>query len=186
MKRRLLSAFLAVMMVLTMAPVAFAADGVEPTDGTGSSEAAPAKTPQQQIDGIKGTGTVTLDQDYTEDITIQQGQNITLNLNGKKLTNKTGHTITVEQGATLTINGVGTVDNVTHAKSALVNYGEVVLNNGVTLERSSEKGTLSPYSDGGNSCYTILNDKGATMTINNATVKNSGGYSSAIRNGGRF
>lgn len=184
MKRRLLSAFLAVMMVLTMAPVAFAADGVEPTDGTGSSEAAPAKTPQQQIDDIKGTGTVTLDQDYTEDITIQQGQNITLNLNGKKLTNKTGHTITVEQGATLTINGVGTVDNVTHAKSALVNYGEVVLNNGVTLERSSEKGTLSPYSDGGNSCYTILNDKGATMTINNATVKNSGGYSSAIRNGG--
>lgn len=184
MKRRLLSAFLAVMMVLTMAPVAFAADGDEPTDGTGSSEAAPAKTPQQQIDGIEGTGTVTLDQDYTEDITIQQGQNITLNLNGKKLTNKTGHTITVEQGATLTINGVGTVDNVTHAKSALVNYGEVVLNNGVTLERSSEKGTLSPYSDGGNSCYTILNDKGATMTINDATVKNSGGYSSAIRNGG--
>ena len=53
MKRRLLSAFLAVMMVLTMAPVAFAADGVEPTDGTGSSEAAPAKTPQQQIDGIR-------------------------------------------------------------------------------------------------------------------------------------
>ena len=35
MKRRLLSAFLAVMMVLTMAPMAFAADGVEPTDGTG-------------------------------------------------------------------------------------------------------------------------------------------------------
>ncbi|MFR6188180.1 MAG: S-layer homology domain-containing protein [Butyricicoccus sp.] len=185
MKRRLLSAFLAVMMVLTMAPVAFAADDAENTVGdTGSSESAPAKTPQQQIDGIEGTGTVTLDQDYTEDITIQQGQNITLNLNGKKLTNKTGHTITVEQGATLTINGVGTVDNVTHAKSALVNYGEVVLNNGVTLERSSEKGTLSPYSDGGNSCYTILNDKGATMTINNATVKNSGGYSSAIRNGG--
>lgn len=30
MKRRLLSAFLAVMMVLTMAPVAFAADDVEP------------------------------------------------------------------------------------------------------------------------------------------------------------
>lgn len=185
MKRRLLSAFLAVMMVLTMAPVAFAADDAENTAGdTSSSEAAPAKTPQQQIDGIEGTGTVTLDKDYTEDITIQQGQNITLNLNGKKLTNKTGHTITVEQGATLTINGVGTVDNVTHAKSALVNYGEVVLNNGVTLERSSEKGTLSPYSDGGNSCYTILNDKGATMTINDATVKNSGGYSSAIRNGG--
>ena len=173
------------MMVLTMAPVAFAADDAENTVGdTGSSESAPAKTLQQQINGIEGTGTVTLDKDYTEDITIKQNQNITLNLNGNKLTNKTGHTITVEQGATLTINGEGTVDNVTHAKSALVNYGEVVLDNGVTLERSSEKGTLSPYSDGGNSYYTILNDKGATMTINNATVENSGGYSSAIRNGG--
>lgn len=185
MKRRLLSAFLAVMMVLTMAPVAFAADGVEPTDGTGSSEAAPAETLQAKIKvAAENDGTVTLDKDYTEDITIQQGQNITLNLNGMKLTNKTGHTITVEQGATLTINGEGTVDNVTHAKSALVNYGEVVLDNGVTLERSSEAGTLNPYSNGGNSYYTILNDKGATMTINDATVKNNGGFSSAIRNGG--
>ena len=50
MKRRLLSAFLAVMMVLTMAPVAFAADDAENTVGdTGSSESAPAKTLQQQI-----------------------------------------------------------------------------------------------------------------------------------------
>lgn len=185
MKRRLLSAFLAVMMVLTMAPVAFAADEEAENTADGSaSVGASAKTLQQQIDGIKGTGTVTLDQDYTEDITIQQGQNITLDLNGKKLTNVQSDTITVTKGAKLTIEGAGTVDNVTHAKSALVNYGEVVLNNGVTLERSSEKGTLSPSSDGGNSCYTILNDKGATMTINNATVKNSGGYSSAIRNGG--
>ena len=185
MKRRLLSAFLAVMMVLTMAPVAFAADEEAENTADGSaSVGASAKTLQQQIDGIKGPGTVTLDQDYTEDITIQQGQNITLDLNGKKLTNVQSDTITVTKGAKLTIEGAGTVDNVTHAKSALVNYGEVVLNNGVTLERSSEKGTLSPYSDGGNSCYTILNDKGATMTINNATVKNSGGYSSAIRNGG--
>lgn len=186
MKRRLLSAFLAVMMVLTMAPVAFAADDAENTVGdTGSGETTPAETLQAKIKvADEKDGTVTLDKDYTEDITIQQGQNITLNLNGKKLTNKTGHTITVEQGATLTINGEGTVDNVTHAKSALVNYGEVVLDNGVTLERSSEKGTLSPYSNGGNSYYTILNDKGATMTINDATVKNNGGFSSAIRNGG--
>lgn len=186
MKKRLLSAFLAVMMVLTMAPVAFAADDAENTVGdTGSGETTPAETLQAKIKvAVEKDGTVTLDKDYTEDITIQQGQNITLNLNGKKLTNKTGHTITVEQGATLTINGEGTVDNVTHAKSALVNYGEVVLDNGVTLERSSEKGTLSPYSNGGNSYYTILNDKGATMTINDATVKNNGGFSSAIRNGG--
>lgn len=167
-----------------MAPVAFAADGVEPTDGTGSSEAAPAKTLQKQIDEAENGATITLNDNYTEDITIPADKVITLNLNDKKLTNVQSDTITVTKGAKLTIEGAGTVDNVTHAKSALVNYGEVVLNNGVTLERSSEKGTLSPYSPGGNSCYTILNDKGATMTINDATVKNNGGFSSAIRNGG--
>ena len=168
MKRRLLSAFLAVMMVLTMAPVAFAADEGD--------------TLQSKINNASDT--VTLTKDYTEDITIPAGKNITLDLNGKTLTNKTGHTITVEQGATLTIEGNGTVDNITHGKAALVNYGTAMLNNGVTLKRSSEKGTLAPYNNGGNSYYTILNDKGATMTINNATVENSGGYSSAIRNGG--
>lgn len=168
MKRRLLSAFLAVMMVLTMAPVAFAADEGD--------------TLQSKINNASDT--VTLTQNYAEDITIPAGKNITLDLNGKTLTNKTGHTITVEQGATLTIEGNGTVDNITHGKAALVNYGTAMLNNGVTLKRSSEKGTLAPYNNGGNSYYTILNDKGATMTINNATVENSGGYSSAIRNGG--
>lgn len=168
MKRRLLSAFLAVMMVLTMAPVAFAADEGD--------------TLQSKINNASDT--VTLTKDYTEDITIPADKNITLDLNGKTLTNKSGHTITVEQGATLTIEGNGTVDNITHGKAALVNYGTAMLNNGVTLKRSSEKGTLVPYNNGGNSYYTILNDKGATMTINNATVENSGGYSSAIRNGG--
>ena len=90
MKRRLLSAFLAVMMVLTMAPVAFAADDAENTVGdTGSSESAPAKTLQQQIDGIKGTGTVTLDKDYTEYVNIPKDSNITLDLNGHKISSGT-------------------------------------------------------------------------------------------------
>lgn len=195
MKRRLLSAFLAVMMVLTMAPVAFAADGdaenTAVSSASGSNDSAVAKigdiqyaTLADAVAAAQSGETVKLLTETAEDITIAQDKNITLDLNGKKLTNVQSDTITVTKGAKLTIEGAGTVDNVTHAKSALVNYGEVVLDNGVTLERSSEKGTLSPYSDGGNSCYTILNDKGATMTINNATVKNSGGYSSAIRNGG--
>lgn len=180
MKRRLLSAFLAVMMVLTMAPVAFAADGVEPTDGTGSSEAAPAETLQRQIDGIEGTGTVTLDKDYTEDITIKQNQNITLNLNGMKLTNKTGHTITVEQGATLTIEGNGTVDNVTNSKTTVYNKGTVVLNGG-TYTRSLEDG-VDANNAGTNTSYTVLNH--GKMTINGGvTIENKGHYSSMLENG---
>ncbi len=84
MKRRLLSAFLAVMMVLTMAPVAFAADG--------------NATLQSKIDEAANGSTVTLDKDYTENIIIKSGKNITLDLGSNKLTNNGGDTITVELG----------------------------------------------------------------------------------------
>lgn len=137
MERRLLSAFLAVMMVLTMAPVAFAADDAENTVGdTGSSESAPAKTLQQQINEAANGSTVTLDKDYTENIIIKSGQEITLDLGSNTLTNNGGDTITVELGATLTIEGNGTVDNVTHQKAALKNYGNATIKSGVTLMRS--------------------------------------------------
>lgn len=140
------------------------------------------KTLADAVAAAQGGATVKLLKDVTEDVVIPADKTITLDLNGKKLTNVASHTIF--NNGTLTINGEGTVDNVTHGKAALVNYGTAMLNNGVTLKRSSEKGTLVPYNNGGNSYYTILNDKGATMTINNATVENSGGYSSAICNGG--
>lgn len=180
MKRRLLSAFLAVMMVLTMAPVAFAADGVEPTDGTGSSEAAPAKTLQKQIDETANGSTVTLDKDYTENIIIKSGRNITLDLGSNTLKNNGGDTITVEQGATLTIEGKGTVDNVTNGKATVYNKGIVALNGG-TYERSQENG-VDANNSGTNTHYTVLNH--GTMTINDGVIiENKGHYSSMLENG---
>lgn len=130
--------------------------------------------------------TVTLLKDVTEDITIPTGVTAMLDLSGKTLTNKAGkHTITVENGGKLNISdsvGTGVVDNTSHGKAAIYNKGEVTLNGG-TFERSKEKGTYSPYSDGGNSWYTIANY--GTMEINTGvTVENAGGYSSMIRNGG--
>lgn len=178
MKRRLLSAFLAVMMVLTMAPVAFAADDVEPTDGTGSSEAAPAKTLQGQINEAENGATITLNDNYTEDITIPADKVITLNLNGNKLTNVQSDTITVTKGAKLTIEGAGTVDNVTHGMAAIYNNGTTTLNGG-TYTRSLETGDkVTPK----NSYYNILNH--GIMTIDkDVTVKQNGNYSSSVANG---
>ena len=178
MKRRLLSAFLAVMMVLTMAPVAFAADDVEPTDGTGSSEAAPAKTLQGQINEAENGATITLNDNYTEDITIPADKVITLNLNGNKLTNVQSDTITVTKGAKLTIEGAGTVDNVTHGMAAIYNNGTTTLNGG-TYTRSLETGDkVTPK----NSYYNILNH--GIMTIDkDVTVKQNGNYSSLVANG---
>lgn len=130
------------------------------------------------------TTTVELLADTTEDITIPAGKKVTLNLNGKTLTNKNSDTITVQNGAELTIEGTGTVDNVTHGKAALVNYGITVLKGG-TYTRSKENPENNKDSAGGNSYYTILNDKGGNMTIQNGVeVTNVGHFSSMIRNGG--
>ena len=137
------------------------------------------------IAAAKDNDTVTLLADTTEDVVISK--NITLDLNGFTLTNTEGEHTIVNNG-TLTIKDsstaqTGTVDNVTHGRGALVNNGTVILSGG-TFERSAEKGKFEPYGNGGNSWYTIANY--GTMTIDNGTtVKNAGGYSSNIRNGGQ-
>lgn len=129
--------------------------------------------------------TIKLAGDVKEDVTIPAGKTITLDLNGKTLTNKTGHTIT--NNGTLTIIGSGTVDNVTHGKAAVYNApGSVANLYGGKYTRSQEKGTYEPYSNGGNSFYVLQNQ--GTMTIGedaNSTVSVSanGGYSSLIADG---
>lgn len=119
--------------------------------------------------------TVTLLTNTAEDITIAQDKDITLDLNGKTLTNVNSDTITVNKGATLTINGEGTVDNVTHQKTTIYNKGTVTLNGG-TYDRSKEDGIKDS-----NTYYTLLNH--GTMTVANVTVNNKGGYSSLFENG---
>lgn len=184
MKRKLLSVLLTFCLAFSLLPTAALAEG----------EGAPAPAEVPAAAGIvlpeAADGVITLDNgayvmsgDTTATIKVPNGKNATLDLNGKTLTNKTGeHTIIVENGATLTITGNGIVDNVSHAKGAIVNSGEVTLNGG-TFKRSAEKGTYSPNGNGGNSWYTIANY--GTMEINTGvTVENAGGYSSMIRNGG--
>ena len=183
MKQRILAILLSLTMMFTLVPTAMA-----------EGETAVAKVGNDKYETLQAAvnaattenSTVTLLKDVTEDITIPTGVTAMLDLSGKTLTNKAGkHTITVENGGKLNISdsvGTGVVDNTSHEKAAIYNKGEVTLNGG-TFERSAEKGTYSPYSDGGNSWYTIANY--GTMEINTGvTVENAGGYSSMIRNGG--
>lgn len=141
------------------------------------------KSLTEAIDAAEDGQTVTLLGDATENVTIEASKQITLDLNGFKLTNASDHTIT--NNGTLTIKDssaakTGTVDNVTHGKGALVNNGTVTLDGG-TFERSEEAGTLKPYENGGNSWYTVQNN--GTMTVNDGvTVRNAGGYSSNLCN----
>ena len=183
MKQRILAILLSLTMMFTLVPTAMA-----------EGETAVAKVGNDKYETLQAAvnaattenSTVTLLKDVTEDITIPTGVTAMLDLSGKTLTNKAGkHTITVENGGKLNISdsvGTGVVDNTSHGKAAIYNKGEVTLNGG-TFERSAEKGTYSPYNDGGNSWYTIANY--GTMEINTGvTVENAGGYSSMIRNGG--
>lgn len=184
MKRKLLSILLTLCLAFSLLPTAALADG-EGTPALAEVSAAAGTALPAAVDGVitLENGTYVMSEDTTATIKVPNGKNATLDLNGKTLTNKTGeHTIIVENGATLTITGNGIVDNVSHGKAAIYNEGEVTLNGG-TFERSEEKGTYSPYGNGGNSWYTIANY--GTMEINTGvTVKNAGGYSSMIRNGG--
>lgn len=125
--------------------------------------------------------TVKLAENTTKDVTIPAGATVTLDLNGKTLTNVSGHTITNNGNLTVTDNG--TVDNITHAKAALYNNtGATATLNGGTFTRSAETGTANPNSANGNSWYTVKNY--GTLTINNGvTVENKGSFSSAVVNG---
>lgn len=140
-------------------------------------------------DALKNAGTtestIVLKNNVIGDFTIAENQNITLDLNGCKITNESDHTIT--NNGTLTIKDssdekTGTIDNVTHRKAAIQNEpnATIVLDGG-TYTRSKESGQNSSDS-GSNSYYNIVNH--GKMTINDGTtVKQNGHFSSLIENG---
>lgn len=166
--KKIISIALALLMVAVMLPV--------------MAMAAEVTTAEDLKAAVAAGGEVTLGANITASITIPADKTVTLNLNGKTLTNEADmDTITVALGGTLTIEGTGTVDNVSHGRAAVYNNGTVTINGG-TFTRSLEAGTADPDSANGNSWYTICNH--GVMTVNaGATVKNKGTFSSVFENG---
>lgn len=140
MKKRLLSAFLAVMMVLTMAPVAFAADGdAENTAdgsasaGTGSSEVTSAvakigdveyPTLQAAVDAAKAKNTIQLVANTDENVTIAKA--LTLDLNGFTIDGKQ-----VKATPTLTIKDKNvTIKDTSEAKTGTIKREDTAENSG--------------------------------------------------------
>ncbi|MEE1431778.1 MAG: hypothetical protein U0K74_06725 [Clostridia bacterium] len=171
-KRRLmLCSIISLIMVFVMAvPMTVSADTATHVNNPGDLQTA-----------VNAGGEIVLDTDITASITIPADKNITLDLNGKTLTNEANkHTITNE--GTLTIKGDGTVDNVSHAKAAVYNkQGATATLSGGKFTRSKETGKSDSVS-GGNSYYNILNQ--GEMTINSGVeVSQTGHFSSLIDNG---
>lgn len=210
-KKKYLAIFMAMSMATATAPVTALADVVDTTGtesgsgneggsgetgsengGTeGGSTTAPEESKidsfdklQAAIEAAEAGETIKLAADITGDVVVPEGVNITIDLNGKKITNSVGHTIM--NNGTLTIEGEGTVDNITHGKAALYNKGTVTLNGG-TFDRTQENGR-SDSSSGGNSYYTIKNVGNMTINegVNVLTAKGNGElgrFSSLVANG---
>lgn len=148
--KKIISIALALLMVAVMLPVMAMAN----------------ETLQSKIDAAADGATITLDKDYTEDITIPAGKAITLDLATFTLTGSSSHTIT--NYGTLTVVGSGKVENTKGGKAALFNTVNAVANlNGGTFE--------------GNTWYVIKNL--GTITMNGASVTQNDAGSSAIDNG---
>lgn len=177
MKKKLLMLLVTAALALAALPLAAFADGeVAAIDGQ------KYLTLQAAVDAVPANNTqttITLLTSFSESVTIPDGKNIVLALNDQKLTNLNDQD-TITNHGTLTVIGAGIVDNVSHQKAALVNYGTAVLNGG-QFTRSKEAGTSADES-GGNSWYTIFNQ--GSLTINDgAQVTQKGRFSSLIENG---
>lgn len=144
------------------------------------------KTLYDAINAADG-GEITLIRDVEEDVVIPEDAEITIDLNGKTLTNVSDHTITNKGKLTITDGiGTGAVDNIIHAKAALYNAvgAEAKLEGGM-FTRSMENG-INSNDNGGNSFYTIQNQ--GTMTIEDGVTvtqgeDRAGRYSSMVANG---
>lgn len=148
--KKVVSIALALLMVAVMLPVMAMAEG----------------TLQSKINEAADGATITLDTNYTEDITIPAGKAITLDLATFTLTGSSSHTIT--NNGTLTVVGTGKIVNNVGSKGALFNNVGAIANlNGGTFE--------------GNKWYVIKNL--GTITMNGASVDQKDAGSSAIDNG---
>ena len=153
MKRRLLSAFLAVMMVLTMAPVAFAADGdtaatpenVAEINGTGYA------TLQAAVDAAKAGDTITLLKDITVDGT-------------DKVTSRT----VIDKPITLDLNDK-TIKSPDNMGANTNNFTALHISADVTINA-----TTGGINTGTNGAYAINVMNGATLTINGGNYYGGG------------
>lgn len=178
-KKKLAVLGLAAVMTVTFMPAMAFADTATTGSTPATSNTQTATETPIPAEGQLASTTYTLTKDLTQSLTVANGVNATLDLNGQKLTNTADkHTITVENGGTLTItdsSSKGTIDNVSNQKAAVFNNGTVTIKGGVNITRSAETGTTT------NTYYNIVNH--GTMTIEDASVSQTGGYSSLIENG---
>ena len=113
----------------------------------------------------------------TEEVTIEKGKNIIIDLNGKTITSTSSNTI--NNKGTLTISSTGIIRNEVQNGTVIYNTGTVNMNNGVIT--TAENGGKAIYNDSG-----TLNISGGKVVtegigaigiynVNNGQIKATGG-----------
>lgn len=145
--KKILATILALVMALGLCSVSWADGEGEGGTTPSASTTVVAKigeqgyaTLQAAVEAATDGQTIVLVASTAEDITVANGKDITIDLNGKTVKNVTSDTITVALGAKLTITGTGTVDNVTHGKAALINNGTATLDGGTYMRSQEDDG----------------------------------------------
>ena len=139
-------------------------------------------TIQDAIDNAEIGAVITLLTNLeSEKCEIGIDQEIVIDLNGYKLTNK-GDVHTIVNKGKVVVKGSGEVDNIAHNHAAFYNDIDATATLiGCTFNRSQDKGTSS--SANGNSWYTLFNQGTLTLSGDIKVLQNNAGYSSLIENG---
>ena len=129
------------------------------------------------LDNVAEEAYIRLGASFKADVVIPEGKTVTLDLNGKTITNVTNHTIT--NYGTLTVKGEGVVDNVTHQKCALFNLGTATLLGG-EYTRSLENSSTNSWYAIKNLGHLTIGAEGEECSVQ---VIQDGNFSSLITNG---
>ena len=156
-----------------------------------------AGTLQDQINAAGTTPTtIKLDQDYKENITIAEGQTITLNLNGKTLNGGTENSIpTITNKGTLIVTGNGTVrrddtKDTANRYYVVLNSGTMTVESGYFYNDSGKpdkwEGASLVCNIGTASRTAVLNVHGGTFEQQRFGVLKNDDYSEINITGGTF
>jgi hypothetical protein len=147
-------------------------------DTTTSTEVSTATELQNAIDA--GTSSISLTADITGNITIGDGESVTIDMNGHTITgssDSSSSVVTVEYGGTFDTEDGGSIIANADDTAAVFNSGTATLDDNITLDRSD---TAETY-------YTVVNH--GTMTIgtaddaDSAVVNTNDQTSSLVENG---
>ena len=122
------------------------------------------RTIQDAVNAAENGATITLLKDTTTDmISIENGKSITLNTNGKTITNSKG-SYAINNKGTLTINGGGKIVRKDAGNSAIRTIGTLNLEN-ITVETSNNKIAVKVDENGISNPHGILNvGEGTVLT----------------------